>query len=284
MNNFSHIIDFANLPLVDREDFPELCSKGVFNEYEKLAREIHDTGITRLIIEDNTWLQLIERINTDIDQLVNIKYMDKNTYVGRFQDAWLSNGIDSIRKLACHQEILNALKILYGRTAFPFQTLNFHKGSAQSVHSDATHFHSLPYGFMCGVWIALEDVSIDAGPLFYYPCSHRLPYLSSKDLNITLEQIESNKHPQKFFESSWLESIKQFDFKRVLFLAKRGEVIIWHANLLHGGSKIINNLLTRRSQVTHYYFRNCAYKRPFFDCSSEEKIEKKWYKPRDLTL
>ena len=40
-------------------------------------------------------------------------------------------------------------------------------------------------------------------------------------------------------------------------------VLIWHSNLLHGGSSIKDSKATRRSQVTHYFFRNCAYKRPF---------------------
>ena len=50
---------------------------------------------------------------------------------------------------------------LYGREPFPFQTLNFPYGSRQHYHSDAVHFNSLPKGFMCGVWVALEDIHED---------------------------------------------------------------------------------------------------------------------------
>ena len=38
---------------------------------------------------------------------------------------------------------------------------------------------------MCGVWIALEDVDPDEGPLSYYPGSPRLPYVSAGDLRPT---------------------------------------------------------------------------------------------------
>ena len=55
---------------------------------------------------------------------------------------------------------------------------------------------------MCGVWITLEDVSKDSGPLFYYEGSHRLPYLSARDLNLSVEQIESNPHPQLYFKEN----------------------------------------------------------------------------------
>ena len=37
------------------------------------------------------------------------------------------------------------------------------------------------------------------------------------------------------------------------FLAKRGDLFIWHALLLHGGSEICRPGLTRRSLVTHFF-------------------------------
>ena len=33
----------------------------------------------------------------------------------------------------------------------------------------------MPEGFMCGVWVALEDMDMENGPLVYYPGSHKLP-------------------------------------------------------------------------------------------------------------
>jgi hypothetical protein len=38
--------------------------------------------------------------------------------------------------------------------------------------------------------------------------------------------------------------------------------VVWAANVLHGGSAIRNPDLTRRSQVTHYYFAGAAYYTP----------------------
>lgn len=49
------------------------------------------------------------------------------------------------------------------------------------------------------------------------------------------------------------------NLKRKIFIPKKGECIIWLANLLHGGSKQNNLNLTRWSQVTHYYFKDCKY-------------------------
>ena len=161
------------------------------------------------------------------------------------------------------------MKKIFGREFFPFQTLNFPKGSAQHVHSDAVHFNTLPKGFMCGVWIAMEDVHQDAGPLFYYPKSHKLPFIDGKTLDISYENIANCKYPQKMFESYWRQIIIEKDLKEEIFLAKKGQVFIWHSNILHGGSLIKNKNLTRWSQVTHYYGTDCHYTTPLFITKDE---------------
>lgn len=48
------------------------------------------------------------------------------------------------------------------------------------------------------------------------------------------------------------------------FEAKKGQALIWSANLLHGGCPHIDKNHTRWSQVTHYYFEDCIYYTPAF--------------------
>ena len=38
-----------------------------------------------------------------------------------------------------------------------------------------------------------------------------------------------------------------------MFLAKKGDLLVWHANLLHGGEKVVDQNSTRKSMVLHYY-------------------------------
>ena len=47
--------------------------------------------------------------------------------------------------------------------------------------------------------------------------------------------------------------LKQNEFQPVPFLAKKGDVLIWHANLVHGGMPIEDKNTTRKSMVIHYY-------------------------------
>ncbi|MEM6316971.1 MAG: hypothetical protein AAF960_04835 [Bacteroidota bacterium] len=36
-------------------------------------------------------------------------------------------------------------------------------------------------------------------------------------------------------------------------MAKKGDILIWHANLLHGGNPILNPEHSRKSMTLHYF-------------------------------
>jgi len=50
--------------------------------------------------------------------------------------------------------------------------------------------------------------------------------------------------------------IKNSTYSRKEFHAKKGDVLIWHANLVHGGAPILEKGLTRKSMVVHYYAKD----------------------------
>jgi len=200
--------------------------------------------IVKSVIENDT-------INKIVDELYEKHPENKNQ--NRIADAWKQ--IDIIGYLAFNKKIMNILTYLYNRKPFPFQTLNFYLGTEQKLHSDQIHFCSEPVNLMCGVWIALEDVSMDSGPLIYYPGSHKLPFYTMQRLKISPgNYIEyENKIQQKINKSGIVPEYGTI---------KKGDIIIWHANLIHGGSKRNDINLTRKSLVIHYFFENCKYWTP----------------------
>lgn len=185
----------------------------------------------------------------------------------RVQDAWLVNG--AVKRLAVNRRVIAFLSDLYQKEAFAFQPLNFPRGSQQGVHSDTYHFNSIPVGFMCGVWIALEDIHPDSGPLQYYPGSHRLPVFANRDLpgndmNGYVQHVEA--------------AVGGTGIARETAKITRGQAFIWAANLFHGGSPIADPARTRLSQVTHYYFKGCSYFTPL--ATGEGKTF--WREPYDI--
>jgi hypothetical protein len=178
----------------------------------------------------------------------------------RNQDAWRID--PNVRRVATNPRVLDILGKLYGRPAFAFQTLNFAVGTQQPAHSDSIHFSSAPEGFMCGVWLALEDTDLDNGPLIYFPGSHRWPHFGNDHIGVNAwHQPKRGAHAGQY-RALWDELIALNGAKPERFVAKQGQAIIWHARLLHGGDRQKDPRRSRFSQVTHYYFRDCAYYTP----------------------
>ena len=86
--------------------------------------------------------------------------------------------------LAEDRRALELIELILGRPAGLFQTIYFRTGSQQEAHSDAFHMMTEPPGFLVGMWVALEDIDEGAGPVFYVPGSHRLPYVMTEDLDV----------------------------------------------------------------------------------------------------
>ncbi len=179
----------------------------------------------------------------------------------RLQDSWAYN--ECIRKVAVSDIVLHKLRILYRREPIPFQTLNFAVGTQQKTHSDMVHFNSIPHRFMCGVWVAFEDITENNGPLHYYPKSHKLPFYDMIDMGVKAsDNISAKKALMAYAENytSFIqEMIEALKLKKQTLTIKKGQAMIWSANLLHGGEMIHTPGASRYSQVTHYYFDNCIY-------------------------
>jgi hypothetical protein len=173
----------------------------------------------------------------------------------RLDEAWYFN--QAVRDLASAPRVMEVLRLLYQREPIPFQTLNFRRGTEQAIHSDTIHFHSMPSHFMTGVWIALEDMDDQRGTLNVIPGSHRLPTFAMEDLGLTAGPESYQK-----YEDLIARMLEMHGFRPQELQLKRGQAVIWAANLHHGGSPIRNPEATRHSQANHYYFEDCAYTIP----------------------
>ena len=127
---------------------------------------------------------MASRIRSDLESGFDLDAWREQGGIGglRVQDAWQQSA--AVKELALLPEVKAVLQSCWGREPFAFQTLNFPVGTQQHLHSDAVHFHSEPPGFMCGVWVALEDIHPESGPLEYVPGSQRLPYLQAADVGV----------------------------------------------------------------------------------------------------
>jgi hypothetical protein len=254
------------VPLVESPLFPSDALAADLSSFERsIARQLHSTGFACLDFPDPELDARIERIRDCLGRSFDLGQWRDHVWAGggglRIQDAWKINA--DVRAIATNEAIVDLLTRIYGRRAFPFQTLNFPVGTQQKVHSDSVHFSSVPERFLCGVWLALEDIDPRAGPLVYYPGSHKWPILTNEMLARRVGWAPEME-AQGAFEATWEALIAASGIEPVSFLPRKGQALIWAANLLHGGSAQTDPGLTRWSQVTHYYFEGCAYYTPAF--------------------
>jgi len=250
----------TGVPLIESPFFSHLlneenCDEGTL----RIARDLAERGFAVLDFPDAEISNLAESIKNQLDSMFDWESWKKHQAGLRIQDAWKFN--DAVRQIASNEKMIELLSKLFGRKAFPFQTLNFPVGTQQHFHTDSIHFSSIPERFMCGVWVALEDVTMDSGPLEYFPGSHKWPIYGNEHIGVNASNLEQQS-TQEVFHDLWQALIKVSGMKPEFFLPKKGQAIIWLSNLLHGGSKQADFNKTRWSQVTHYYFENCIYYTP----------------------
>lgn len=236
--------------------------------------QFHKDGF--LIINLEIGDKLIDRIIADTVNAYPRNGNNRYRHGTRLENFWLKSR--NVKRLALLPEILLTLEKLYLRLPRPFQTLNFPTGTEQAMHADTIHFNSFPNNFMCGVWVALEDVNADNGPVTYCPGSHRLPEYNMQDVGTGINHDNYGSYEafiQRLLTDRKLEPGE--------ILLQKGQALIWHGNLLHGGSPHRDKDRSRHSQLTHYFFSGCRYYAPIYSTADEIYMEEpQWITYRGL--
>lgn len=223
-----------------------------FKKFDKtIQQQLLDWPQNGYLIIPQMFAGKADLINAEIEKLKEEHKVDFNFTGRKIMDAWkYSNIINTVFR---DEKLLDILEFIFQKKPVPFQTINFVYGSEQRPHSDSIHMTTEPLGYLTAMWVALEDIKPGSGELIYYPGSHKLNYVMSEDYQTGNNALLIGEHNYDNYEDKIEELIKQQSIKPKYFYAKKGDVFIWHANLLHGGSAITDTSLTRKSIVGHYY-------------------------------
>lgn len=159
------------------------------------------------------------------------------------------------RRIWLYQPVLDFLKLYFRDPPCACQTLTYVNGSQQHAHQDTIHLTPYPAGYMCGVWIALEDVAVDSGELFVCPRSHVLPRVRGADLGLAKVRGRTDYSSYTVFETRIRDLVSEHALPIIKYQPKAGHMLVWHENLIHGGSQKRDPEKTRLSIVSHYFAR-----------------------------
>jgi phytanoyl-CoA dioxygenase PhyH len=255
-----------------RTEQPSLLDSAELEQFERDGFVVFDPGVPG---------ELIDGVRSDMEGLYRFEgdkfeHEDGVTFWAghrpRIMDSWKI--VNSSRTLALAPRVLGVTEQLFGREPLPFQTLNFMLGTEQPPHMDSMAFYSDPPDYMCGVWVALEDMDMDNGPLVYYPGSHKVARPAPWEevaREIGEKHVAREDYPdQESFmndrQAQWYKYtaklVDDHGLEPAYGTIKKGQALLWAPNLLHGGSPQRDKQRTRHSQVTHYFFEGCRHYTP----------------------
>ena len=268
-------------PLVESPFFNKLIKELYHSEYTDYATKLNKDGYC--IVKPNLSDETIEQANKDIEKAVKEKIIKKNSDAYHYNDspriveAWKFS--NSIKQIATNEKLNDILQYCYQSKPIPFSTINFLKGTEQPLHSDEFHFGSLPHGYLTGIWVALEDIDSDAGPLSIAKGSHKLPIFSFEKIGIDIPKSEKEFKKLYTLYEEWAKEIVECNSLEVVTpKLEKGDCLIWASNLLHGSYAIKNQSLTRKSLVVHFHYSACE--KIFYP--SYSNLQKAKFVPRSI--
>lgn len=159
--------------------------------------------------------------------------------------------LQSSRDVCLHPRIVRFLSLVFDTKPVAFQQLLFQRSNGHQVHQDTSVVAVEEPMLLAASWIALEDVRKGAGELAFYDRSHRLPHYlfsdGSKRMNFSIDD-------QKAYSQDLEQACEQRGMKYQKFMAKKGDVLFWTADLVHRSHpRSLPDGTNRLSCVTHYH-------------------------------
>ena len=231
-------------------------------KYLEYAKKYNKDGY--VVIDLKISKKDLEKTIQDISALANAEDVKKNPKIYHYnKNPRIVEGykkFKSIKNLCKNKKIIDLLKYFYEKTPVPINSINFIRGTDQPLHSDYIHFSSMPHKYLCAAWIALEKTDDKNGAIVVVPGSHKFNLIDYSLFKLkTPTSMQELSKFYKIYEKYVSKLIKSKKIKTKTLKLKPGQAVIWAANLLHGGKKIIDQSRTRFSQVVHYHFDKCDF-------------------------
>jgi hypothetical protein len=167
--------------------------------------------------------------------------------VGGFASPSPHEHLPELRAISLYEPLREVIDDLIGEEMILHLDLTGWVSSTRKWHQD--DYLNSPHvnGWYVAVWVALDDIHPDSGPFQFIPGSHRWPVLRRELVMqlMTPEQADADAaSPQSLWAVYTQDAVSALVEKRRIdvgapvesFIAKRGDVLVWHACLQHRGS------------------------------------------------
>jgi phytanoyl-CoA hydroxylase len=159
--------------------------------------------------------------------------------------------MESSRAVCFHPRISRFLALVFDAKPVANQQLLFQRSNGHRVHQDTSVVAVEDPMLLVATWIALEDVQEGSGELAFYDRSHRLPHYLFKDGS---KRMSFGVDDQDLYNVELHAACQRAGMEYRRFLAKKGDVFFWTADLVHRShDRTLAEDTSRLSCVTHYH-------------------------------
>lgn len=154
----------------------------------------------------------------------------------------------SSREVCLFPRIARFLSIIFEARPLAFQQLLFQRSNEHKLHQDTSVVAVEEPMLLAATWIALEDVVEGSGELAFYDASHRIPHYLFKG---GTKRFNPDVDDRSVYCASLAEACRDLRYER--FMARKGDVFFWTADLVHlSHPRTLPEETSRLSCVTHY--------------------------------
>lgn len=164
---------------------------------------------------------------------------------------------EELKEFALEKDLMGALELLIGHEMGLHLCLTGWVSTERNFHQDSYLNPAYLWSNYLAVWMALDDIDANSGPFQYVKGSHKWDVIRQEKLfsYLTPDQKSSADWPtftQNEVARVCEEEIERRGAKVEEFVPGKGDVLIWHSNLVHRGSEPKDKSLLRKSLICHY--------------------------------
>lgn len=249
--DLSETPDPALLPLLDR---PGIDETGLDEAQRHWRREGY--VILRGFLPDAITLPYIER-------RACLREVSHNKHLSGWSTPSPYEHVEELRHLSLYPPLMAMLERLIGEPMLLHLNLTGWSSTERNWHQDDYLNPAHVNSWYVAVWMALGEVGADCGPFEFIPGSHHWPLLRGERVRACMSEAEREARTPEGYET-WPKTSERFVVPAIeqeiarratpsqVFLAKRGDVLIWHGRLMHRGSAPRVPGSERPALIAHY--------------------------------
>ena len=153
-------------------------------EADNANAQLHETGfvVVRGAVDPSLCRRALAGIDAFKAKHRKAVVANANEFGHLYRVVNLHLAVDALAAAFADNQALAVTDRFFGEATTLYTSLYYERGSEQALHRDTPYFCTRPADRYLGVWLALDDVDADNGPLRVVPRSHLLPAIDVRAL------------------------------------------------------------------------------------------------------